>query len=131
MGSSMIIRRVSQVGGGGTGAGYQPVLIERDVVVIIDKGKESYIPIDVDCLVYDIRTIKITNNENIDQSCYISDNTTNGDILYKSLKEKYTYDILNIPCQDKSGTQCIHFYLKNEGGVTATFTVRIKIIKIS
>ncbi|WP_144522907.1 hypothetical protein [Bacillus pumilus] len=54
---------------------------------------------------YDIRTIYAKEANKNPISVSVFDKSSNGDIVYQSLKSDSVYDIENISCQDNDGTQ--------------------------
>ncbi|PGV41580.1 hypothetical protein COD74_22740 [Bacillus cereus] len=107
------------------------ILIERNVQITIEPGKVLYAPLNVGCNKYDIRTIQVTNDSNVEAILLMYDQKENGNQIYKSLLEKRTYDILNIPCEDKDHTNKLHLYIENQGGTTSTFNVSMKAIRLN
>ncbi|PGX89679.1 DUF1998 domain-containing protein, partial [Bacillus thuringiensis] len=99
------------------------ILIERNVQITIEPGKVLYAPLDVGCNKYDIRTIQVTNDSNVEAMLFMYDQKENGNQIYKSLSEKRTYDILAIPCEDKDHTNKVHLYIENRGVANSTFNV--------
>ncbi|MCY8955746.1 DUF1998 domain-containing protein [Bacillus cereus] len=107
------------------------ILIERNIKITIEPGKTLYAPLDVGCNKYDIRTIQVTNDSNVEAMLFIYDQKENGNQIYKSLSEKRTYDILAIPCEDKDRTNKVHLYIENRGVANSTFNVSMKAIRLS
>ncbi|EOQ31957.1 MULTISPECIES: DUF1998 domain-containing protein [Bacillus cereus group] len=107
------------------------ILIERNVQITIEPGKVLYAPLDVGCNKYDIRTIQVTNDSNVEAMLFMYDQKENGNQIYKSLPEKRTYDILNIPCEDKDHTNKVHLYIENRGATTSTFNISLKAIRLN
>ncbi|MGH0446030.1 hypothetical protein ACQVPC_12605 [Bacillus mycoides] len=107
------------------------ILIERNVQITIEPGKVLYTPLDVGCNKYDIRTIQVTNDSNVEAMLFMYDQKENGNQIYKSLSEKRTYDILAIPCEDKDHTNKVHLYIENRGVANSTFNVYIKVIRLN
>lgn len=64
------------------------VLIERNIQITIEPGKTLYTPLDVGCNKYDIRTIQVTNDSNVEAMLFMYDQKENGNQIYKSLSEK-------------------------------------------
>ncbi|NKW92521.1 MULTISPECIES: DUF1998 domain-containing protein [Bacillus cereus group] len=107
------------------------ILIERNIKITIEPGKTLYAPLDVGCNKYDIRTIQVTNDSNVEAMLFMYDQKENGNQIYKSLSEKRTYDILAIPCEDKDHTNKVHLYIENRGVANSTFNVSMKAIRLS
>ncbi|ARX66083.1 MULTISPECIES: DUF1998 domain-containing protein [Bacillus cereus group] len=107
------------------------ILIERNIQITIEPGKTLYAPLDVGCNKYDIRTIQVTNDSNVEAMLFMYDQKENGNQIYKSLSEKRTYDILSIPCEDKDHTNKVHLYIENRGVANSTFNVSMKAIRLS
>ncbi|MBC2682712.1 DUF1998 domain-containing protein [Bacillus toyonensis] len=107
------------------------ILIERNIKITIEPGKTLYAPLDVGCNKYDIRTIQVTNDSNVEAMLFMYDQKENGNQIYKSLSEKRTYDILAIPCEDKDYTNKVHLYIENRGVANSTFNVSMKAIRLS
>lgn len=105
-------------------------LIEKKVIVTLGPSESKYIPIDVGFDRYEVRTIFIKNDKNNNYVASIYDKQSNGDIVYKSLEESYTYDIINVPCEDKDGTKSVHLFLENKDNTAADFTVIIKVTNL-
>ncbi|MFI8680066.1 hypothetical protein [Bacillus thuringiensis] len=107
------------------------ILIEMNVQITIEPGKVLYAPLDVGCNKYDIRTIQVTNDSNVEAMLFMYDQKENGNQIYKSLSEKRTYDILAIPCEDKDHTNKVHLYIENRGVANSTFNVSMKAIRLN
>lgn len=107
------------------------ILIERNIQITIEPGKTLYTPLDVGCNKYDIRTLQVSNDSNVEAMLFMYDQKENGNQIYKSLSEKRTYDILAIPCEDKDHTNKVHLYIENRGVANSTFNVSMKAICLS
>ncbi|MFZ3194580.1 MAG: hypothetical protein WA181_00015, partial [Bacillus mycoides] len=55
------------------------------------------------------------------------DKQKDGQIQYSSIKEKRTYDIINIPCDDKDQTKSCHLFIENFSNVPSLYTVVLKV----
>ncbi|HHT7044759.1 TPA: hypothetical protein ACTZ2N_005218 [Bacillus cereus] len=113
------------------GSSFKPVLIEKNEQITILPGKSQYVPINMEHNEYDIRTLQVTNENNVESTITIFDKKEEGNQLYKSLSEKRTYDILAIPCQDKDFTNTAHIYIVNKGAVASVFDITIKAISLN
>lgn len=129
MGTSMEVLRTIGNGGGG-GSGGLPTLIEKTQVVTIAGGDNKYIPIPVGHDRYDIRTISVQNTVQNISVASIYDKSIGGIKVYQSLEEINTYDILNVPCEDKDGKQTCHLFIQNKSGVSAEYTIIIKLTNL-
>ncbi|NSL67279.1 hypothetical protein [Bacillus toyonensis] len=107
------------------------ILIERNIQITIEPGKTLYTPLNVGCNKYDIRTLQVSNDSNVEAMLFMYDQKENGNQIYKSLSEKRTYDILAIPCEDKDHTNKVHLYIENRGVANSTFNVSMKAIRLS
>jgi hypothetical protein len=105
-------------------------LIEKKVTTTLGPNENKYIPVDVGFDRYEVRTIFIQNSNNNKYVASIYDKQTNGDIVYKSLEESYTYDIINVPCEDKDGTKSVHLFIQNKDNASSDFTVIIKVTNL-
>ncbi|USL16432.1 hypothetical protein [Bacillus thuringiensis] len=104
-----------------------PKLIEKKVKVEINSNEKKYIPIELGINKYELRTIFIENTANNDYECTIFDKQKDGQIQYSSIKEKRTYDIINIPCDDKDQTNSCHLFIENFSNVPSLYTVVLKV----
>lgn len=129
MGTIMHINRPTNQSGG-EGIIASPQLVEQELTVNIQAGEIKYIPIDVGLDVYEIRTVFVEND--LDDSYIISiyDKKTDGNIVYKSLEETQTYDILNVPCRDKDSKKVVHAYIENKSSTPANFHIIIKVTSL-
>ncbi|MED3485931.1 hypothetical protein P4523_28360 [Bacillus toyonensis] len=126
MGTEMKINRFK----GSSGDSSSPVLIEKKEQVLVQNNQLQYIAVHMDYNKYDIRTIHVTNDKNIEAIITIFDKKKDGLQIYKSLQEKKTYDILAIPCEDKDTTSSAHLYIENKGNEPALFTLIIKAVSL-
>ncbi|MDA2169295.1 hypothetical protein [Bacillus pacificus] len=126
MGTEMKINRYK----GSTGDSSSPVLIEKSEQILVQNGQPQYLSINMEYNKFDIRTIHVTNDKEVEAIISIFDKKQNGLQIYKSLQEKKTYDILGIPCEDKDITSSAHFYIENKGNEPALFTVIVKAISL-
>ncbi|AFU18096.1 hypothetical protein MC28_G363 (plasmid) [Bacillus thuringiensis MC28] len=126
MGTEMKINRFK----GSSGDSSSPVLIEKKEQVLVQNNQLQYIAVHMDYNKYDIRTIHVTNDKNIEAITTIFDKKKDGLQIYKSLQEKKTYDILAVPCEDKDTTSSAHFYIENKGNEPALFTLIIKAVSL-
>lgn len=126
MGTSMSIERTSSGGGGNGGSGSLQTLIEKQMSVVIPGGENKYVPIDVGHDRYEIRTIYVINSEQNLSVSTIFDKETGGSKVYQSLEEINTYDIVNVPCEDKDVTKTCHLFIKNTGGKSSNYTIIVK-----
>lgn len=126
MGTEMKINRFK----GSSGDSSSSVLIEKKEQVLVQNNQLQYIAVHMDYNKYDIRTIHVTNDKNIEAITTIFDKKKDGLQIYKSLQENKTYDILAIPCEDKDATSSAHFYIENKGNEPALFTLIIKAVSL-
>lgn len=126
MGTEMRINRYK----GTAGDNSSPVLIEKSEQIIVQNGQSQYLSLNMEYNKFDIRTIHVTNNKDIEAITTIFDKKQNGLQIYKSLQEKKTYDILAIPCEDKDATSAAHVFIENKGNEPALFTVIIKAVSL-
>ncbi|MES5957443.1 hypothetical protein QCI42_29555 [Bacillus fungorum] len=126
MGTEMKINRYK----GTTGDALSPVLIEKSEQIIVQNGQTQYLSMNMEFNKFDIRTIHVTNNKNVEAITAIFDKKKDGLQIYKSLQEKKTYDILAIPCEDKDATSTAHLFVENKGNEAALFTVIVKAISL-
>ncbi|CAM4353573.1 hypothetical protein BAMA111019_20255 [Bacillus manliponensis] len=129
LGTVMKIKRYRDTGGG-IDKDSSSIFIEKRVQVTIDKGENRYVAVNLGHNKYDLRTLHITNDKEIEAVTTIFDKKTDGTQIYKSLRETKTYDILAIPCEDKDGSTYSHVYVENKGNKAAVFTVIIKAISL-
>lgn len=128
MGTIMQLNSTLTPGSGG-GGGYSSSLlhlIEKEIDVLVMSGESKYVPIPIGYDKYDIRTLLVTNDKDSDTSNQIYDKMTGGIRIYKSLNEKSTYDILNIPCIDKDGSKTCHLYVENLSATHSTYKIILK-----
>ncbi|MDC6155628.1 hypothetical protein ACJTM1_09350 [Bacillus sp. GX] len=126
MGTEMKINRYK----GTAGDSASPVLIEKSEQIIVQNGQTQYLSMNMEFNKFDIRTIHVTNNKNVEAITAIFDKKKDGLQIYKSLQEKKTYDILAIPCEDKDATSAAHVFIENKGNETALFRVIVKAISL-
>ncbi|PHG37474.1 hypothetical protein COI60_07500 [Bacillus toyonensis] len=126
MGTEMKINRYK----GTVGDISSPVLIEKSEQILVQNGQTQYLSTNMEFNKFDIRTIHVTNNKNVEAITTIFDKKKDGLQIYKSLQERKTYDILAIPCEDKDATSSAHFYIENKGNEPSLFTVIIKAISL-
>ncbi|WP_242295483.1 hypothetical protein [Bacillus cereus group sp. BfR-BA-01516] len=126
MGTEMKINRYK----GSAGDSSSPVLIEKSEQKLVQNGQLQYLSLNMEYNKFDIRTIHVTNNKNVESIVTIFDKKKDGLQIYKSLQEKKTYDILAIPCEDKDGTSTAHVFIENKGNESALFTVIVKAISL-
>lgn len=79
-------------------------------------------------LKYDIRTIYYTSTSLIQIDIY--DNLNNGFLLYSTSACGCKYEIVNVPCEDKSGKKNINVIISNKGICPVTGTIDIKITSL-
>lgn len=125
MGTSMKVNRYRNDDSGETVVAV-PTLIENKAQVSVGAGSTQYVPINVGYNKYEIRTVSVVNDEGNEAITSIYDRQIGGDLIYKSLRESSTYDILNVPCQDKDSTSAVHLFIQNLGSQQAIFTITIK-----
>ncbi|PHD55900.1 hypothetical protein COF61_27440 [Bacillus toyonensis] len=126
MGTEMKINRYK----GTVGDILSPILIEKSEQILVQNGQTQYLSTNMEFNKFDIRTIHVTNNKNVEAITTIFDKKKDGLQIYRSLQEKKTYDILAIPCEDKDATSSAHFYIENKGNEPSLFTVIIKAISL-
>ncbi|MED1650219.1 hypothetical protein [Bacillus pacificus] len=126
MGTEMRINRYK----GTAGDNSSPVLIEKSEQILVQNGHPQYLSVNMEYNKFDIRTIHVTNNKNVESIVTIFDKKKDGLQIYKSLQEEKTYDILAIPCEDKDATSASHIYIENKGNEPALFTVIIKAVSL-
>ncbi|UXO88727.1 hypothetical protein [Bacillus safensis] len=108
------------------GRGGVPTLSEINETVELLPSETKTFSLDVWFDKYDIRTVYAKDENKNLISVSVFDKSSNGDIVYQSLKSDSIYDIANIPCQDKDGTQKIHVQLINHSQNNAQVTLKIK-----
>ncbi|MDM5298056.1 hypothetical protein QUF51_07785 [Bacillus pumilus] len=108
------------------GRGGVPTLSEINETVDLLPSETKTLSLDAWFDKYDIRTISAKDENKNLISVSVFDKSSNGDIVYQSLKSDSIYDIANIPCQDKDGTQKIHVKLINHSQNNAQVTLKIK-----
>lgn len=108
------------------GRGGVPTLSEINETVELLPSETKTFSLDVWFDKYDIRTVYAKDENKNLISVSVFDKSSNGDIVYQSLKSDSIYDIANIPCQDKDGTQKIHVRLINHSQNNAQVTLKIK-----
>jgi hypothetical protein len=130
MGTSMKINRSygngGSTGGGGTTESLQR-LIEKEMVVTVGANTSLYIPVDVGFDRYEVRTVFVAPYGNTTYVLSMYDKQIDGNIIYRSLEESNTYDIINVPCEDKEGTQVLHCVLENKGSTSVDFRLIIRL----
>lgn len=87
------------------------------------------IAIPAEFLKYDIRTIYYTSTSYIQIDIY--DNLNNGFLLYSTSACGCKYEIVNVPCEDKSGKKMINLIISNKGMLPVTGTIDIKITSLA
>ncbi|MBY0039485.1 hypothetical protein PDR31_06680 [Bacillus cereus] len=107
-----------------------PVLIEKSEQILVQNGQNQYLSMNMEYNKFDIRTIHVTNDKDIESIISIFDKKQNGLQIYKSNQEKKTYDILAIPCEDKDTTSAAHVFIENKGNEPALFTIIIKAVSL-
>ncbi|MEH7760045.1 hypothetical protein V7417_04920 [Bacillus pumilus] len=108
------------------GRGGVPTLSEINETVSLLPSETKTLSLDAWFDKYDIRTIYAKDENKNLISVSVFDSSSNGDVVYQSLKSDSIYDIANIPCQDKDGTQKIHVQLINHSQNNAQVTLKIK-----
>lgn len=126
MGTEMKINRYK----GTAGDNSSPVLIEKSEQILVQSGQSQYLSLNMEYNKFDIRTIHVTNDKNVEAIISIFDKKQNGIQIYKSLREKKTYDILAIPYEDKDTTSSAHVFVENKGNEPALFTIIVKAISL-
>lgn len=119
MGTSMSVHRHYDTSGDGSSELSLHTLVEREVQVEVGPEEILYVPVDVGFGKFEIRTVYAENSENNPTILRIFDKRQNGYAIYQSIEEVSTYDILNIPCQDKDFNNSCHLYIENRS-VTPT-----------
>ncbi len=118
MGTVMTTKRFrdDSSGAGSTESLHQ--LIERVTDVTVDAQAELYVPINIGYDKFELRTISVVQTE-LPTTYVLSayDKQTGGALLYQSLEESATYDIINVPIFDKDNKQTLHLYLRNTGSI--------------
>ncbi|MFY0147706.1 MULTISPECIES: hypothetical protein [Bacillus cereus group] len=107
-----------------------PVLIEKKAQVLVQNGQSQYLALNMEYNKFDLRTLHVTNDKDIESVITIFDKRQGGLQIYKSLQEKKTYDILAIPCEDKDASSTAHIFIENKGTEPALFTVIVKAISL-
>lgn len=107
-------------GGGGGGV---PTLTEITQTIDVPAGQSVPISLDAAFSKYDIRTLEMKNTEKTMMDIAIYDQTVDGRRVYYSNQEINTYDIVNVPCQDKDQTDKLHLVLTNYGTKDTTASV--------
>lgn len=130
MGTSMKIEKESNSNGGGS-SGSLPQLIEKNATVKIGASSTVYIPVDVDYHRYEIRTINATNVEKADVIISVYDKQVSGSAVYRSLREASTYDIVNVPCQDKDGLKRCHVFIENKSNAEVNVELNMKFTNLA
>ncbi|MGM0758058.1 hypothetical protein [Bacillus zhangzhouensis] len=108
------------------GRGGVPTLNEINDTVTLLPSETKTLSLDAWFDKYDIRTVYAKDENKNLISVSVFDKSSNGDVVYQSLKSDSIYDIANIPCQDKDGTQKIHVQLINHSQNNAQVTLKIK-----
>lgn len=129
MGTSMKLNLEVSTGGGGAVDG-SSFLVEKELKVTIEGSTNKYIPILVSFNKYDIRTLYVANNSGNKSVSTIFDKSIDGNLVYKSLEEVKTYDIANVPCTDKEGSQLCHLFIENKSAVSAEFHIILKVTSL-
>lgn len=80
-------------------------------------------------LKYDIRTIYYTSTSFIQIGIY--DSLDNGFLLYSTSAAGPKYEIVNVPCEDKSGKKNINLVISNKGALPVAGTINIKITSLA
>lgn len=123
----MKINRKYDNGGGGPVADTLARLIEQESVINIPAKTTRYIPLPIGFDRYEVRTTFVQPTGDVSYVLSIFDKQTSGNLIYRSLEEKSTYDIVNVPCEDKDGTQVLHAYIENKSTIASDFRLIIKV----
>lgn len=109
-------------GGAGTVATYSEITHTE----VVAGGASVYIDLDASFSKYDIRTIEVSNSVNaiVDVEVYDSSAEPRRRI-YRSNKEMYIYDMVNVPCHDKDESQKLHLKLTNYGSIETSMSLVI------
>lgn len=110
----------------GGGMGTVPTYSEITHTEVVAGGQSVFIDLDASFSKYDIRTIEVSNTVNsiVDVEVYDSSAEPRRRI-YRSNKEMYIYDMVNVPCHDKDETQKIHLKLTNYGSIETSMSLVI------
>jgi hypothetical protein len=120
-------KRPSSGGGGGSA----PQLIEVQQVVSVSATSSTRVSIPTGFNSYDIRTVEASSDTGLEASVVIYEQATGSKKIYQSLAKAKVYDVCNIPCEDKDGTQMIHIEAFNHGTSNADIIVTLKLISIA
>lgn len=119
-------RRPSASGGGNAAQ-----LVEVQQVVSVNANSSKRLSIPTGFNSYDIRTVEALSDTGLETSVVIYEQATGSKKIYQSLAKAKVYDVCNIPCEDKDGTQMIHIEAFNHGTSNADIVVTLKLISIA
>lgn len=126
MGTSM---RIDRTFGDSSGGQFESLarLIEKEIKVTLSSNEVSYIPVDVGFDRFEVRTVFVENDTKTNYVLSMYDKKENGNIIYRSLEENKTYDIVNVPCEDKDGLKTLHMYLENKSNTETEYRLIIRL----
>lgn len=113
----------------GTAIGQVPKLNEINSTFKLCPFEVKKIAIPAGFLKYDIRTIHYTSTNFIKIDIY--DNLDNGFLLYSTSAYGWKYEIVNVPCEDKSGKKNINLIVSNKGALPVAGNINIKITSLA
>jgi hypothetical protein len=125
MGTKMFVKRPAVQG---TFLGLRYKEFEESVTLVGNETK--YVPINADCNIYEIKTVRAEASNSAKVSVSIADRDTAGDVCYESLTENVVYDIAAVPLEDKTLQQKIHVFIKNHSASNTTVRLVIKILTL-
>lgn len=102
-------------------------LIEKEIKVTLTSNEVLYIPVDVGFDRFEVRTVFVENDTKTNYVLSMYDKKENGNIIYRSLEENKTYDIANVPCEDKDGLKTLHMYLENRSNTETEYRLIIRL----
>jgi hypothetical protein len=125
MGTSMQVNRT--FGSSGSQIESLARLIEKEINITLSSNENLYIPVDVGFDRFEVRTVFVENADFVPYVLSMYDKKEDGNIIYRSLEETATYDIANVPCEDKDGLKTLHMYLQNKSTTQTTFRLIIRL----
>lgn len=105
-----------------------PQLYEAQTTIRLNASESQFITLPVGFNKYDIRTVYFDANAIVNVTIY--DKAVNGFVVYDSLSEKSCYDVVNVPCEDKSGNKNLNVKIQNTANVPTTVTLSIKVTSL-
>ncbi|URZ18512.1 hypothetical protein [Clostridium felsineum] len=113
----------------GSAIGGVPILREIHRSFTLSPLETKYVALPVGFSKYDLRTLLLSSTGPVTIDIY--DNCVNGFLVYSSCACMYKYDVINIPCEDKSGKNNVNLVISNDNIFLTCVSINIKITSLA